>query len=342
MNVFFYMQKVSMPCALCFGCSPAALSLLLRPPLTSPCMCCTVDRYGARILAWPCMTLLHDLAWPSPITLPPSLPQRGGGRVLATPRLSGTILPGITRDSILHLARAWGGCDVEERPVTIEEVRQVCGQPFWFGGQAGGMLVHRGTCCCPMCQLQLVECVIEQLQCAHTAFPHALNCSGQPGGPAAGDRCLPSVPFCCCLSESWAFLSPAGQPGGPAAGGVRLGHSLHRAAHRRTGQVRTQRSYMHRCAVFGAWRLLVPMICSSGACLACSCNSAPQPALPRLAACSPPGVLCSALTSLLWCRHLPLRRHAQSALANNLTAAVQASPFDPQVQWRGVPPPPGH
>lgn len=63
------------------------------------------------------------------VTQPPahvsSYLQRDGGRVLATPRLSGTILPGITRDSILQLARAWGGCDVEERAVTIEEVRQV-------------------------------------------------------------------------------------------------------------------------------------------------------------------------------------------------------------------------
>ncbi len=50
--------------------------------------------------------------------------------MLATPRLSGTILPGITRDSILQLARAWGGCEVEERPVTIEEVRQVREREF--------------------------------------------------------------------------------------------------------------------------------------------------------------------------------------------------------------------
>ena len=65
--------------------------------------------------------------------------------MLATPRRSGTILPGITRDSILHLARAWGGCDVEERAVTIEEVRQVnwmlllesCSLWCCLGGQPG-------------------------------------------------------------------------------------------------------------------------------------------------------------------------------------------------------------
>ncbi|MFQ5832201.1 MAG: branched-chain amino acid aminotransferase [Candidatus Thorarchaeota archaeon] len=40
---------------------------------------------------------------------------------LATPPLSGTILPGITRDSVLHIARDWG-LDVNERPITIDEV----------------------------------------------------------------------------------------------------------------------------------------------------------------------------------------------------------------------------
>lgn len=163
------------------------------------------------------------------------------------------------------------------------------------------MLVHRGTCAyCSWLN------AIEQLQCAHTALPRALDCSGQPGGPPAGDGCLLSVPFCCCLSVSWAFPSPAGQPGGPAAGGVWLGHSLHRAAHRRTGQVRTQRSYMHSCAAFsylaavGAHGLLIR--CTPGVLLHFFA-----------AACCPAAACCvltarlviAALTSRLRCRHLP-------------------------------------
>ncbi len=40
---------------------------------------------------------------------------------LITPPLQGSILPGITRDSVLQLARNWGG-KVSERPVSIEEI----------------------------------------------------------------------------------------------------------------------------------------------------------------------------------------------------------------------------
>ena len=40
---------------------------------------------------------------------------------LITPPLSGTILPGVTRDWVLFLAREWG-IRVAERPITIEEV----------------------------------------------------------------------------------------------------------------------------------------------------------------------------------------------------------------------------
>lgn len=68
---------------------------------------------------------------------PRSRPQPDGTRVLATPRLSGTILPGITRDSILQLAASWGECDVEERAVTIAEVRQVRAQGAAFEGSEG-------------------------------------------------------------------------------------------------------------------------------------------------------------------------------------------------------------
>jgi branched-chain amino acid aminotransferase len=46
-----------------------------------------------------------------------------GGGTLVTPRLSGTILEGVTRDSILQLARD-RGMTVEERDVTIDEWRE--------------------------------------------------------------------------------------------------------------------------------------------------------------------------------------------------------------------------
>jgi branched-chain amino acid aminotransferase len=49
-------------------------------------------------------------------------------RELVTPPLDGTILPGITRDSILQLAREWGEFDVSERQVTIGEVRQAASE----------------------------------------------------------------------------------------------------------------------------------------------------------------------------------------------------------------------
>lgn len=44
---------------------------------------------------------------------------------VVTPPLGGTILPGITRDSVLQLARSWG-LKVTERPVSIEEVVAGC------------------------------------------------------------------------------------------------------------------------------------------------------------------------------------------------------------------------
>ena len=40
---------------------------------------------------------------------------------LVTPPLNGTILPGITRDSVLKIARSWG-LNVAERPISIDEV----------------------------------------------------------------------------------------------------------------------------------------------------------------------------------------------------------------------------
>jgi branched-chain amino acid aminotransferase len=44
---------------------------------------------------------------------------------LVTPPLGGTILPGITRDSVLELARSWG-LEVSERPISIDEVVEGC------------------------------------------------------------------------------------------------------------------------------------------------------------------------------------------------------------------------
>ena len=41
--------------------------------------------------------------------------------VLVTPPLAGTILPGVTRDSVIDIAREWG-IPVEERPIAIDEV----------------------------------------------------------------------------------------------------------------------------------------------------------------------------------------------------------------------------
>ena len=49
----------------------------------------------------------------------------GGGLELVTPPLDGTILPGVTRDSILQLARSWNEFQVAERPITIGEIKQV-------------------------------------------------------------------------------------------------------------------------------------------------------------------------------------------------------------------------
>lgn len=43
------------------------------------------------------------------------------GEKIVTPRLSGSILPGITRDSVIHLAREMG-YEVEERRISIREV----------------------------------------------------------------------------------------------------------------------------------------------------------------------------------------------------------------------------
>lgn len=41
---------------------------------------------------------------------------------LKTPPLNGLILPGITRDSILHLARQWNDCNVTEGTITMQDI----------------------------------------------------------------------------------------------------------------------------------------------------------------------------------------------------------------------------
>lgn len=47
---------------------------------------------------------------------------------LKTPPLNGLILPGITRDSILHLTRQWGQFKVTEGKVTMPELCEMLNQ----------------------------------------------------------------------------------------------------------------------------------------------------------------------------------------------------------------------
>ncbi|MFG1644981.1 branched-chain amino acid aminotransferase [Amycolatopsis sp. NPDC049252] len=49
----------------------------------------------------------------------------GGAARITTPPLSGTILPGVTRDSLLTLGRA-RGCEITEEPITVDEWRAGC------------------------------------------------------------------------------------------------------------------------------------------------------------------------------------------------------------------------
>ena len=43
-----------------------------------------------------------------------------GGKVV-TPMLNGSILPGVTRDSVINLCKSWG-MDVEERKISVDEL----------------------------------------------------------------------------------------------------------------------------------------------------------------------------------------------------------------------------
>ena len=67
----------------------------------------------------------HCIKFISPPTLMCSKQADGSGQVLTTPPLDGTILPGVTRDSILALARAWNDVEVSETYLTIREIKQV-------------------------------------------------------------------------------------------------------------------------------------------------------------------------------------------------------------------------
>ncbi|HHD63205.1 MAG TPA: branched-chain amino acid aminotransferase [Desulfobulbaceae bacterium] len=73
---------------------------------------------------------------------------------LITPPLAGTILPGITRDSVLQLARDWG-MHVNERRISIDEVVEAAGdgslQEVFSTGTAAvisplGELCYKGEC----------------------------------------------------------------------------------------------------------------------------------------------------------------------------------------------------
>lgn len=48
----------------------------------------------------------------------------GHAELITPPLTRGDILPGVTRDSILHLAREWGDFEVHERSPTIHEIKE--------------------------------------------------------------------------------------------------------------------------------------------------------------------------------------------------------------------------
>eukprot|EP00850_Spirogloea_muscicola_P013928 SM000097S24781 [mRNA] locus=s97:252987:255796:+ [translate_table: standard] len=49
---------------------------------------------------------------------------RNGSLELITPPLDGLVLPGVTRDTVLALARSWGVCEVAERPLRWRELEE--------------------------------------------------------------------------------------------------------------------------------------------------------------------------------------------------------------------------
>ena len=88
----------------------------------------------------------------------------GQGRELVTPPLDGTILPGVTRDSILQLCKASGEFTVSERQLSINEIKQVLHMPS--NDCAKYMTVHFAsrTGLPPLCRLP-VTAAVEQQTC---------------------------------------------------------------------------------------------------------------------------------------------------------------------------------
>jgi branched-chain amino acid aminotransferase len=77
-----------------------------------------------------------------------------GRTELITAPLDGTILPGVTRESILDLAREWGEFEVSERPYHVQELVEALKEGrviecFGCGTAAivspVGLLAYRGT-----------------------------------------------------------------------------------------------------------------------------------------------------------------------------------------------------
>ena len=56
---------------------------------------------------------------------PCSEQEDGSGLQLVTPPLDGTILPGVTRDSVLQLARHWRDCEVLEAHISVGALKKV-------------------------------------------------------------------------------------------------------------------------------------------------------------------------------------------------------------------------
>ncbi|MFA5182637.1 MAG: branched-chain amino acid aminotransferase [Syntrophales bacterium] len=59
------------------------------------------------------------------------------GDELITPPLAGTILPGVTRDSVLQIARSWG-LKVSERPLSMDEILAACSKGIMKEAFASG------------------------------------------------------------------------------------------------------------------------------------------------------------------------------------------------------------
>jgi branched-chain amino acid aminotransferase len=56
---------------------------------------------------------------------------------LITPPLAGTILPGVTRNSVLQIARSWG-LKVSERPLSMDEILAACNKGIMKEAFASG------------------------------------------------------------------------------------------------------------------------------------------------------------------------------------------------------------